>query len=159
MSAWERPETQDSIRVARHDIKEINIIRETKKLVRDMDEKKRFEIAKIHLLNALNYKAPRLDTYSESISRVFKLCYHLQTSNLWQNFLLLLAYIFMYLVVWTHLPMSTPLAVAEWTILTLFWCDIIMEIYHKSYEDLRFTSRFQFRFYLRSTVLMLLLTD
>jgi hypothetical protein len=74
-------------------------------------------------------------------------------------FLLILAYIFMYLVVWTHLPMTMALAAAEWTILVLFWFDIIMEIYHKSFEDLRFTSRFQFRFYLRTIVLMLLLVD
>jgi hypothetical protein len=82
--------------------KSIDIIRETKKLIKDMDEKKRFEIAKAHLMNALNYKAPRIDTYSESMSKIFKVCYHLQTSNLWQFFLLIMAYIFMYLVIWTH---------------------------------------------------------
>ena len=67
-----------------------------------MDEKQRFAIARDHLYNALGYKAPRLDTYSENISRVFKVCYNLQTSNIWQTFLLILSYIFMYLVVFTH---------------------------------------------------------
>lgn len=61
-------------------------------------------------MNALSYKAPRLDTYSEGMSKVFKVCYSLQTSNIWQLFLLILAYIFMYLVIWTHLPMTTALA-------------------------------------------------
>lgn len=59
-----RSETQDSIRMGKRDAKSIDIIRETKKLVKDMHEKQRFQIAKEHLLNALSYKAPRLDTYS-----------------------------------------------------------------------------------------------
>jgi hypothetical protein len=39
------------------------------------------------------------------------------------------------------------------------WVDAIMEIYHKSFEDLRITSRFQFRFYLRILTLILLAID
>jgi hypothetical protein len=61
-----------------------------------MDEKKKFEIAKNHLFNAINFKAPRLDTFSDNISSVFYFCYLIQTSKIWQNFLLLIAYLFMY---------------------------------------------------------------
>lgn len=59
-----------------------------------------FEIAKKHLENALGYKTPRLDTYSSGMPRLFGICYELQTSNIWQTVLLILAYIFMYMVIW-----------------------------------------------------------
>jgi hypothetical protein len=55
--------------------------------------------------------------------------------------------------------MTAALATVEWIILILMWIDVIMEIYHKSFENLRITSRFQFRFYLRIIALMLLTSD
>jgi hypothetical protein len=58
-----RSETEESIKT-KGQIKSIDIIQEIKKLVKDLGEKERFKIAKEHLLNALSYKAPRLDTYS-----------------------------------------------------------------------------------------------
>lgn len=137
----------------------IDIIQETRKLVKGMDQKSRFEIAKKHLENALGYKTPRLDTYSENMPRVFRACYNIQTSNMWQIILLTLSYIFMYLVIWTHSTVSQQFLIVESIILILMWIDVIMEIHHKSYEVLRLTSRFQLRFYVRIITLMLLLAD
>ncbi len=91
--------------------------------------------------------------------RIFRVCYELQTSNMWQTILLVLAYIFMYLVIWAHEEPSVTLIAVESTILIIMWVDVIMEIYHKSFEVLRLTSRFQLRFYVRITVLMLMLID
>lgn len=42
----------------------IDIIQETRRLVRGKDQDERFHIARIHLENALNMRAPRLDTFS-----------------------------------------------------------------------------------------------
>lgn len=77
--------------------------------MKGLDQKQRFEIAKKHLENALGYKAPRLDTYSSNMPLVFKACYNWQTSGVWQTILLILSYIFMYLVIWTHEPPTTLL--------------------------------------------------
>ena len=41
-----RSETQDSIKMSKKDQLSIDIIQQTKKLVRDMDEKQRFAIAR-----------------------------------------------------------------------------------------------------------------
>lgn len=112
--------------MSKKDQQSIDIIQQTKKLVRDMDEKQRFAIAREHLENALGYKAPRLDTYSENMSKVFMVCYNLQTSGIWQTFLLILAYIFMYLVVFTHKPATDTLFAVEWSILLVMWIDVIM---------------------------------
>lgn len=65
----------------------------------------------------------------------------------------------MYLVVWAHEKPTPALITIESIILILMWFDVIMEIYHKSFEILRLTSRFQSRFYLRITVLMLMIID
>lgn len=41
----------------------------------------------------------------------------------------------------------------------MFWFDVILEIYHKKFETLRLTSKFQARFYFRIVILSALFID
>lgn len=65
-------------------------------------------------------------------SDFLKICYNIQTSLIWRAFLLLLAYVFMYAVIWEQQPASLHLIVGESIILLVMWADVFMEIYHKS---------------------------
>ena len=76
----------------------VDIIRQTRKLVSGLDDQQRFHIAKKHLDDALQFKTPRLDTYSTNLSKKFKVCYNIQTSTLWSYFLILLSYLYMYVI-------------------------------------------------------------
>ena len=135
----------------------IDIIRETRKLVSGLDEKQRFKIAKRHLNDALRYKTPRLDTYSNNLTKRFKLCYKVQTADLWQQFLLVLSYIIMYAIAF---PIFRGFEQGiEYPIILIMWVDVLMEVYHKKFEVLRISSRFQARFYVRILVLIFVLAD
>lgn len=93
------------------------------------------------------------------MSLIFKVCYRVQTSTVWRNFLLLLSYVLMYLVIWEANGPSAGLIVTESLILLVMWADVAMEIYHKKYDTLRIASKFQLRFYARILTLVLLLVD
>ena len=113
----------------------IDIIRETRRLVSGLGDKKRFEIAKRHLEDALNYKTPRLDTYSNHLSKRFKICYNIQTSIIWIRFLMILSYVFMYAVIAINEKKIEQ--GISYICLVLFWLDTGMEVYHKKFEVLR----------------------
>jgi hypothetical protein len=76
----------------------MDIIRETRKLIKGMNEKQRFEKAKQHLEDALAYKTPRPDAFTSELPWIFKVVYGIQTSKLWQSLLFILSYVLMYLV-------------------------------------------------------------
>ncbi len=52
-----------------------------------------------------------------------------------------LSYIYMYLIIIDNTKIGTEL-LAEFSILLIFWIDIFMEVFHKSFEKLRKTSKF-----------------
>ena len=47
----------------------------------------------------------------------------------------------------------------SYSILGVLWLDVFMEVYHKRYEVLRISSRFQARFYIKILVLLILVAD
>ena len=49
--------------------------------------------------------------------------------------------------------------VVESVILVLYWVDIGMYLYHKSFESIKISSKFEIRFYLKLAVLLLLVVD
>lgn len=139
--------------------KEIDIIKETKRIISGKNELQRFQLARKHLFNALDYKTPRLDILEDNVSPVLKNVYLLQTNYIWRAFLLLLAYLFMYSAFFGHVRPSYTLIGIQLGILLFLFVDVFMEIHHKKSNKLRPHSRFQTRFYIKVVTLVLLLAD
>ena len=78
-------------------------------MIAGKNEQQRFELARKHLFNALDYKTPRIDILEESVSPVLKTVYLVQTNYIWRAFLLLLAYLFMYAAFFGHVRPSYTL--------------------------------------------------
>lgn len=152
-----RSESESTFRVHRNEKKSnIDIIRETRKLVYGLGEKERFKIAKDYLNDALHYRAPRLDIHLDN-SRRFQVCYKVQTSLFWQKFLLVLSYIYMYAIT---LNLKTGAhATIGFIVLIILWIDALMEIYHEKFEMLRDHSRFRKGFCVKMIILLLLVMD
>ena len=110
-------------------------------------------------MNALQYRAPRLQSEEKSLSVFFNLVYTVQTSLPWQTVLLLLSYLFMYMIFFTAKKPHLAQQIVEFIILGIFWFDVAMELYHKQYEILRTKSKFQSRFYVKIVLLTLFLVD
>jgi hypothetical protein len=49
--------------------------------------------------------------------------------------------------------------VVESVILALYWVDVAMYLYHKSFESIKISSKFEIRFYFKLAVLLLLVAD
>ena len=68
-------------------------------MIKGMSKDERFEKARMHLMDALEYKAPRPEAYDSGLPTFFKIVFALQTSSFWNFFLFILSYFFMYLVI------------------------------------------------------------
>lgn len=117
------------------------------------------DTAKQHFFNALNNQAPRIDCVMHDSPYYCPRVYKLQTSQTWYFLLVILAHIFMYLVLFSHHKPGPSQAWIQCTIVSFFWLDILMEVYHKHYEELRLGCKFQLSFYLKIALLCIYSVD
>lgn len=122
-------------------------------------EHERFEIAKRHVLNALDFKKLRMDLELPETSRTVKLVYDIQTNLQWKSFLHLMSYIYMYASFFGHVHPSRALLAIEFIMLSIYMIDMIMEVCHKCIRTRLSTSKLTFRFYFRVLTVTLLFID
>jgi hypothetical protein len=95
-------------------------------------------------MDALNHRIPRSDFETSKNnpyldqSQIFKRIYLIQTSSAWSTLLFFCSFIFMYIIVGEpnnrmhkNSKLNITVVVLEGIITTLYWLDIIFEIYHK----------------------------
>ncbi len=110
-------------------------------------------------MDALYYRHPRADAYGLNVPKSFKVCYSVQTSIYWTWLLFLCTYAYLYLVILDPKIYFVQKLVIEIIILMIYWVDVGLYLYHKSFETIKISSKFQFRFYIKLVVLILLIAD
>ena len=93
-------------------------------------------------MDALYYRHPRPDAYDPNVSQTFKICYTIQTSNYWNWLLFLCTYVYLYIVILDPKHYFTVKLVIEAFILGIYWLDVAMYVYHKSFETIKISSKF-----------------
>lgn len=135
-----------------------NIIKGTRRIIRNMSESQKYAKAKAHILDALNYRHPRYESESLDTPYVFALLYRFQMSQTWSWFLFLAGYAYLCLVVLDSKDYAAKIA-TEGTLLFFFFLDTVIQIYLKRHDQVKGESRYSNFFYFRCAILLLMLAD
>ena len=123
-----------------------------------MSVQERFQQAKMHILDALHNRETRNICYSKELPYLYYVLYYLQSSSVWNWFMFLLGYAFMYLVILDNQSFALKIAL-ESSILVVFIIDNSIDFYCKSFDILKKKNRYPKFYFWKAFLLHLMIID
>ena len=136
-----------------------NIIRITRRIVRNMkDDTQKFDKAKAHLIDALNYKHPRYESQSLDTPRLFRVCYSIHMNKFFEWILFVFGYMFMFMVISDRESYVVKIVI-ESILLSTFVFDLLINIYCKQMDTFEKTSKYSSLIKAKVILNMLMIID